>query len=181
MSEEDELKPIREKYIQDLRTNQSYSIGKFDDQVLFISSGALVLSLNFIKDIVPLDQVQNLWILYASWWTLTFAIIISVGAHLFSYHLSERQIKRVENKEDLPDDKTIIILNYITAFSLILGIALQILFVTKNVNVMADKKETIKIVVPQDKKIEELGMPVQSAPKAIKVQPDTSNTSGKKK
>jgi len=143
-----DLDQIKESYIQDLRLGQRYSIQKFDEQVLLISSGALVLSLNFIGEIVKLEQAVWKGVLYASWWLLALIMIISVITHLISYNLHERQIKRVENNQPLPDDKLTIRLNYFLAILLVLGIGLQIIFVTKNSTYMAkDKKNLNEIKV----------------------------------
>ncbi len=62
---------------------------------------------------------------------------------MISYNLHEKQIKRVENNESLPDDKFTIRLNYFLAFALVLGIALQIIFVTKNATHMAEEKQNL--------------------------------------
>lgn len=174
----DELEAVRERYIQDLREGQRYSISKFDDQVLFISSGALVLSLSFIKEIVPLVQANFLWLLYLSWWILVTSIVISIIAHLVSYHQTERQVKRVENEEPLPDDKATIIFNYLTAILLVVGIAFQILFVTLNVYAMSENSRK-KIDLVETSETENLSLPVQSAPKAINVQKDSSSPKSK--
>jgi len=134
------LEQIKEKYIQDLRTGQRYSIEKFDDQVLLISSGALVLSLNFIGEVVKLNQAVWLWSLYASWGALAVTMVLCVLAHLRSYNLHEKQIRRVENDEPLPDDKSTTRGNYFMAVALVLGIAFQIIFVTVNSFRMANEK-----------------------------------------
>ena len=197
-----ELEQIRQKYIQDLRTGQYYSIGKFDDQVLLISTGTLALSLNFIHEVVKLNEALYLWMLYSSWWCFVSTIVVSVGAHLVSYHISERQIKRVEANQALPDDKITIRLNYFMAVSLIFGIVLQIIFITVNTDYMAKQNLGIKGNTPtptskiQDRALpqatapkeirpgktgEGLALPIQAAPKAIKTPTDTTNSTTTKK
>lgn len=199
-----DLDQIKESYIQDLRLGQRYSIQKFDEEVLLISSGALVLSLNFIGEVVKMDQAIWKGLLYASWWLLASIMVVSVITHLISYNLHEKQIRRVENNEPLPDDKTTIRLNYFLAVALVLGIALQIIFVTKNLTQMADKKQNVnevkrdstntsKSIITEKRSMPvasapvqlkpgsgNLGAPVQSAPKDIKVQVDTPKSSGNK-
>lgn len=136
------LQQLKEKYIHDLREGQRYSIQKFDDQVLLISTGALVLSLNFIGEVVKLNQATWLWSLYTSWCVLALTMILSVFAHLRSYNLHEKQIQRVEKDEPLPDDKSSIRGNYFMAAALVIGIAFQIIFVTINSSRMANEKQT---------------------------------------
>jgi hypothetical protein len=198
-----DLDQIKEQYIQDLRAGQRYSIGKFDEQVLLISSSALVLSLNFIGEIVKLDKAVWKGFLYVSWWLLALTMIISVVTHLISYNLHERQIKRVEKNEELPDDKFTIGLNYSMAVALVLGIALQIIFVTKNASHMSKENQSLNEIkidslnVNKDSTIIKgmpvsstpvqlkpgsgtLGAPVQSAPKDIKAQIDSTSSGNKK-
>lgn len=176
-----DLEQIKESYIQDLRLGQRYSIQKFDEQVLLISSGALVLSLNFIGEIVKLEQAVWKGVLYASWWMLASIMVVSVITHLISYNLHERQIKRVENSEPLPDDKTTIRLNYFLAVMLVLGIALQIIFVTKNSTQMAEEKQNVNEVKRDSTNtsktiiIEKRSMPVATAPTQLK--PGSGNLS----
>ena len=197
---------IKEQYIQDLRTGQRYSIAKFDEQVLLISSGALVLSLNFIGEIVKLDRAVWKGFLYASWWLLALTMITSVITHLISYNLHERQIKRVEKNEELPDDTFTIGLNYFMAVALVLGISLQIIFVTKNASNMKKENQSLNEIKNDSINLPKgagaifekglpvsvapielkpgtnviLGTPVQPAPAAVKAQSDSSNSNKKK-
>lgn len=48
-TEEAEQEAAKQKYIDELKAIIQYSISKFDDQILYISSGALGLSLGFIR------------------------------------------------------------------------------------------------------------------------------------
>ena len=144
----------------------------------------LVLSLNFLKDIIKLDQASHLWALYTSWILLGLTIVVSVSAHLFSYDLTEQQIKRVENKQELKEDKLTIRLNYAMAACLILGIAFQIFFVTFNTIAMAEKKKNLNEikgnthVTPKEKLIEK-SLPYATAPSQLTPKPKPSSTGSK--
>jgi len=56
----------------------------FDKNLLAVSSGALGLSLSFIKDIVPLDKALYLFVLYFSWCSFALAILITIASYLFA-------------------------------------------------------------------------------------------------
>ena len=67
---DDDQKHRREVYAntrKDLLGRQLSNSEKFDNAILTLSTGALGISLAFIKDIVPLKIAQNLWLLKASW------------------------------------------------------------------------------------------------------------------
>ena len=172
-------------YKKDLQEGIRYSIGKLDDQILYISSGALALSLSFIKDLVPLSQAIYLPLLFFSWISLTLSISLSLYSHLHSYNAHEKQISRLENGEDLLDeDKSTKWINKITMVTLILGIVLQVSFAIINVLNMpktttsqsAPNAKSGQVIAP--KSGEKLGLPVSKAPKSLK--PPTPSTNQNK-
>ncbi len=54
------------------------STDSYDQSLLTLSSGALGLSIAFIKDIVPLQQATWLWLLYSSWVAFAGCILTTV-------------------------------------------------------------------------------------------------------
>lgn len=54
----------------------------YDKAVLLYSTGALGLSLTFIKDIVPPGQAICLWVLYLSWLSFLAAMVIMLASYL---------------------------------------------------------------------------------------------------
>lgn len=66
------------------RQNIRDSTSDFDRNLLALSSGALALSLAFIKDIVPLGQAVWLTLLYASWFLFALCILATVSSFQFS-------------------------------------------------------------------------------------------------
>ena len=61
----------------------------YDKAVLLYSTGALGLSLTFIKDIVPPGQATCLWLLYLSWLSFLAAMVIM----LISYLVGQKAIR----------------------------------------------------------------------------------------
>ena len=71
-------------HLQQAWTDQQSSSDEFDKNLLTFSSGALGVSLAFIKDIVPLKDAWFLCELYLSWLSFVACIVVT----LFSYALS---------------------------------------------------------------------------------------------
>lgn len=104
---DDDQKHRREVYAntrKDLLGRQLSNSEKFDNAILTLSTGALGISLAFIKDIVPLKIAQNLWLLKASWWLFGLSIISTLASFVASQRGISRQLKYAEeyylNKRD---------------------------------------------------------------------------------
>ncbi len=69
---------------KDLLARQLSNAEQFDRAVLTLSSGALGLSLAFIKDFVPVDKAQVPVLLVASWIFFGCAIVSTVSSFLVS-------------------------------------------------------------------------------------------------
>lgn len=118
------------------------SSDEFDKSLLTFSSGALGLSLAFIKDIVPLATATRRGLLYASW--ISFAVCIM--ATIFSYppsmkaidkHLDDLYKYYVEGKQEFLNPKNrwsdvVTILRGVGAFFFLAGVCITVLFVWLN-------------------------------------------------
>jgi hypothetical protein len=104
----------KDKYLKDLFEDLKYSISKFDDQSLLISSGALGLSLTFIKDIVPFQDSKFIFLFYCS----LFLFIISMALGFIGHYISARQISNTiklvteEKYREIKTDKLIPQINF---------------------------------------------------------------------
>jgi uncharacterized membrane protein len=142
---DDDQKHRQEVYAntrKDLLDRQLSNSEKFDNAIITLSTGALAISLAFIKDIVPLQKAQNLWLLRASWWLFGFSIISTLASFVASQLGISRQLKYAEeyylNKRDeylkkrnypaiLTD-----FLNYSSGILFVAAIILTIFFVSSN-------------------------------------------------
>ncbi len=70
----------RKQAWQDIQT----STDQFDRSLLTLSSGALALSLAFIKDLVPLKDAVGVYWLYSSWVSFAACILVTLGSFLIS-------------------------------------------------------------------------------------------------
>jgi len=156
------LKKMTEKdnYIKDLYEDLKYSVSKFDSQVLAISSGAIGLSLTFIKDIVPFKHAIYSWIFYLS--LAIFILCLTIG--FIGHYLSIRQIsdsieKVSKNKiTEIKQEKWIPRLNFGIVILLPIGVLLIVLYSIINIenyksseHKIESKKETKEIIKPKEK------------------------------
>jgi hypothetical protein len=64
----------------------------FDKAILTYASGALAVSLAFLKDFVPIHKAAAVWLLYGSWAMFVCCIVSTVASYLFSQAGIKRQL-----------------------------------------------------------------------------------------
>ncbi|WP_305983426.1 hypothetical protein [Roseivirga thermotolerans] len=184
---------VKQDYLNQLRADFNYSIEKFDSQALFISSGALGISLAFIKDLVPIGSAINIWMFLFSLWIFVFSILLGFLAHLYSSNSIAKRIQLVDqNKlDEIKENRLIPALNKFQIFIIFFGIFMLVLFVTTNIIQMSDKENKVspqennsstKITIDSRATVEKLSMPVSPMPSSLK--PSTgapANSSGQSK
>lgn len=126
----------------ELLERQRSNSESYDKAILTLSSGALGLSLTFIKDLLPASR-QPVWtnLLYWSWGLLTGAIIITVVSFLLSsaainqalnqiteYYLNGNESAFTRTKLSWAVDAS----NYISGGLFVAGILVTVLFVSIN-------------------------------------------------
>jgi len=173
----------KKEYINLLESDYTYSISQFDNQVLYLSSGAFALSLTFLKDIAPIGQAKYLWLFIIAMGLFTTSILLSFFSHFTSYRLIRKRIRYVQdNKSDIKEDKVIPVLNIIMVISLIFGIIVLVTFSSINFYAMNDNNSkdpvnTERPLSPSDlAKVTNKGMPVRLVPQAVTAAPATSQT-----
>lgn len=88
------------QYWQSLYEMYKESSKQFDRNVLYIASGALVLSLTFIKEIIDFNKVQCKPLLIISWSLFVLIIVISLLSHYFSMRAINQKMQTIENDND---------------------------------------------------------------------------------
>jgi hypothetical protein len=88
------------KYIKKLKSwnkdrekDQLYAIEKYDTLIVTLSSGALVLTVGFVHDIVTITPCTDTTFLKLSWYSLITALIMSLLSHIASYRANKSVIK----------------------------------------------------------------------------------------
>ena len=62
--------------------NESQS--DFEKNLVYLSAGALVLSIGFIEKIISFDKASNKWIVVVSWGILASTLLLNLASHLIS-------------------------------------------------------------------------------------------------
>lgn len=119
------------QYRNQLYEALDYSENQFDKQLTYLSSGALILSIGFVKDIVDINVNTNKTGLIFSWVMFALSLLSNLLSHLSSIYSMRNELKDF-NKLSERFDSTTQILNFISVISLIMGIILFIQFVYKN-------------------------------------------------
>lgn len=136
-------------YKKGLFDDYKYSIDKFDQQLLYIASGALAISLTFIKDIVPIENAINLYWFYSSLWLFTITILLSFVAHFISALLIKKRINDASKNifKERKIEVIIPIFNISNIIFLILGVSTLVYFSITNIQNFKkpDNKENYQI------------------------------------
>ena len=176
------VEEIKKEYLNQLTQDLKYSISKFDSQSLYLSSGALGLSLAFIKDLVPFAEAKYNWVFLMSLWLFVLAIVIGFIGHLISSSQIMKRMKLVDEDryEEIKDDNLIPRLNLTLITIIILGIFSLVTFVSINITNMGKSDKTTPKVekIISEPKIEQLSHPVQALPSALKPTSQTPNSTG---
>ncbi|MCD6367341.1 MAG: hypothetical protein J7L46_07370 [Bacteroidales bacterium] len=116
-----------QKKIEEIR---DYAEEQFDKLIVYLNSGALVLSIGFIKDIVKITKATDLTILKTSWIFFTMSLLIILISHKTAIKSMNLELKEREKESD-SCDKCTKILNWISFGFLIIGITFFIIFILK--------------------------------------------------
>lgn len=115
-----------EEYWKSLYEMYKDSSKQFDRNVLYIASGALVLSLNFIKEIVDFNNVQCKPLLVISWLIFVLVIIISLVSHYFSMRAINQKMNTIDDDNDA---NSILLNNIVESLNIVMIILLPLALV----------------------------------------------------
>lgn len=85
------------KHISAADSNVKYSLDRFDILIISISSGGLVFSMGFVKDILSEINNVDFTLLKFSWVGFSFSIIINLLSQVSSYFANSFDIKITRN------------------------------------------------------------------------------------
>jgi hypothetical protein len=141
-SEAENYKSYRESLVLGRRAAHH----EYDKAVLALSGAGLVLSITFIKDVVPIDRVVDLPILYVSWWLFAVSMVSTVISFLVGQLAFDYQIRLTDeyyvNKDEAAYSRrnTFALatrcLNVISCTGLVSALLLTVLFASFNLSEM---------------------------------------------
>ena len=119
----------------------------FDKYVLTLASGALALSLTFIEKIVPHPDANTISILIGAWAAFGLSILLTLVSFLFSQKACRKNIDTIDglltkafDYNNQPPNRLAIftdLLNWISMFSFVTGVALLTAFTVRNITLVA--------------------------------------------
>lgn len=110
----------------------------FEKQLSFISAGALVLSVGFVKDIVhPISETKYKGLLTSGWILLVVTLLFNLISHMVAASYANKAVKEIRNgkykrKKILRRNQRIMYINWSSIGTMILGIALIIIYIILN-------------------------------------------------
>jgi len=141
-------KDQRRRELYDEHKNQAWndvqsSTKSFEQSLLAVSSGALGVSLAFVKDIVPLKQAICLNLLFASWVCFAACIILTVFSSPLSIAAQRKYVGYIwkfymEGRQEYFDKRSwysraLTISTWLAALLFLVGLTCTVVFCIKNV------------------------------------------------
>lgn len=126
----------KDPYLEQLNKAFIESSSQFDKQVLFVASGALGISLAFIKDIVTLNIATYKSLLILSWISFGAVIIFCIMSHYTSLKAINFKIENIYQKKDKTSKRFNLFtkgLNFLMIIFLTLGLVLLNIFIGINI------------------------------------------------
>jgi hypothetical protein len=118
--------------------NESQS--DFEKNLVYLSSGALAISIGFVENIIDLKSAAYLWLLIVSWGCLAVALILNLATHLISVNNSTKARREMDEglkykvliKQINDRNKIMRILNWVTFTLFALGVLFTVVFCSLN-------------------------------------------------
>lgn len=119
------------EWLSTVREIRDYAQEQFDKLIVYLSSGGLILTVGFVKDLVKLDKATWLELLLSSWIGFIFSLVLILLSHKSAIKSTTLELKGNPKKSD-KQDKLTNLLNWGAFGFLILAIIIFISFVTIN-------------------------------------------------
>lgn len=131
-----------DKSLVDFRENSETTLTKsqddFEKQLVYISGGALTVSMFLIEKVVKdLSRADCKWVLITCWTMLGFTLVVNLLSHFLCINFNYKTIEEIDADNYNPAkarrrNGIIKVVNVSTFITLILGIILLIIFTSIN-------------------------------------------------
>lgn len=157
----EEAKEYRKLY----ETLKGESEQEIDKYIRYLAGGALVISLTFMKEIIPTEgKSEFLWLIITGWFMLIASLLSNFVSYFYTIRNTDKTIEDIddENEHWVEEAKKrnapIVWINRFSAASCISGIILITLFVTLNIcnmdkKITPPKPKTVVIISNESKTI----------------------------
>lgn len=131
-----------DKQLADFRAHSEATLNKsqddFEKQLVYISGGALAVSMFLMEKVVKdLAKAECKWLLIACWATLGFTLIVNLLSHFLCVQFNYKTIEEIDAdtynfSKARTRNRIVKIINAATLVTLISGIILLIIFTSIN-------------------------------------------------
>ena len=111
---------------------RDYAQEEFDKLIVYLNSGALILTIGFVKYITKITEETDTTLLIWSWSSFVCSLLLILLSHKTAILSTDFELKDKETISDRFDTATSL-LNWISFIILMIGIILFITFITKNI------------------------------------------------
>lgn len=111
---------------------RDYAQEEFDKLIVYLNSGALILTIGFVKDITKITEKTDTTLLIWSWSSFACSLLLILLSHKTAILSTDYELKDKETISDRFDAITSF-LNWTSFIILMIGIILFITFITKNI------------------------------------------------
>jgi hypothetical protein len=111
---------------------RDYAQEEFDKLIVYLNSGALILTIGFVKDITKITEETDTTLLIWSWSSFVCSLLLILLSHKTAILSTDFELKDKETISDRFDTATSL-LNWISFIILMIGIILFITCITKNI------------------------------------------------
>lgn len=120
-----------EEYRSTVREMRDYAQEQFDKLIVYLSSGGLILTLGFVKDLVDLDEAIWKFLMIASWAGFVISLLLILLSHKSAIKAGNLELQGKQTESDEQDEKTNRLNNWSFRF-LIAAITVFVIFFTIN-------------------------------------------------
>lgn len=149
---------IYSEYRKVLLDRQQSNSERYDGALLSLSTGALGISLAFIKDIVPLDELSLKWLLILSWVLFASTVVLVLASYVTSQLGISRQLGDAEKYYLESNDRYLNrcnpyrwcteVFNLLAGICFIVALSATIVFVSVNLSEAKNMTKETKKSVP---------------------------------
>lgn len=82
-----------EKWIEERKKDWDYSLEQFDKLIITLSSGGLILTIGFVRDIVKITEETDTTLLKGCWYLLTIALVLNLLSQVTSFFSNRLEIR----------------------------------------------------------------------------------------
>jgi hypothetical protein len=134
---EEEAIPLPPEHIDELLKIRNYAEEQFDQLLVYFSAGGLVLTVGFVKEVVPLDSAICKPCLLGCWIMFACSLILILLSQRYTVKSVDARLINKNDEWAKFENKTKT-LNKLSFWSLIFGVAFFIIFIC--INLLFDKK-----------------------------------------